>query len=238
MHCASLKACLPFEIAPVGNPFQIRQQVIHLPFLHELTRHGGRFRRHGRAGDDGSQFGPVRIAQRRSRRLADVGDESGEARAIAVVASDIGEPFQRLGGMADGLAVAVKPTEVSRVLIHRPARLQIAQADEIMNLFLLQLCVDEQIERFGDHARRFQTNEQLRQLAVERPALRGELAVELFDGELDQVVSRRALPGEAHLNDAQLFELLFFVERVEREFANCFEKVGLGLFCSETRQRE
>src|ERR1051325_3561215 len=117
--------------------------------------------------------------------------------------------------MADGVAVAVKPAEKSRVLVYRPTRLQVAQADEVMNLFFLQGRVREQIQRLGGHARRLEVNQELGQFAVKRPAPGGELAVELLRGEFDQVVGWTALPDEAHFDDAEFFELLFFIEGVE-----------------------
>src|ERR1051326_1482319 len=87
------------------------------------------------------------------------------------------------------------------MLVHRPARLQIPQADDVMNLLLLRWRGGEQIERLRDHTRCFEINEELRQLAIQGPAFGGELAVQFFDGQLDEVVGGTALPGEAHFDD-------------------------------------
>ena len=96
-----------------------------------------------------------------------------------------------------------------------------------MQLLLLRRRLRDERERLRDHAGRVEVDENLRQLAIERPRLRGVERRKFLDAALHEFIRRTAMPGNADFNDAQLEQLLIFRQRCRGEFRERGEDVAL-----------
>src|SRR5437879_10674926 len=78
----------------------------------------------------------------------------------------------------------------------------------------------------------------MRQLWIEGTVLGRVLPIEFLDGEFCQFRYGTVLAGETDFDDAEFFEFLLFVERVERPLAERLEEIALRFSPAQTRQRQ
>ncbi len=140
--------------------------------------------------------------------------------------------------MADALAAPVEPTEVMLALVDRPAGFEVPESDDVKYLLLLRRRAVEQRQSFRGHAWRFEINQQLAQLAVERKTLRRVKRIERIDDAFDPVLVGATQPNQRHLDDAQRLEFLGLIQLVGREPRQRIEQVLLDIGNAAARERQ
>ena len=159
----------------------------------------------------------------------------------------VGHFFQRLLADAEdefpGAVAAfvfgggIEPREVLLALRGRPL-LRLAEHVGIPNLLGVLRRRAQQRERFLDDIRRVEPDEELAEFAVQVERFRGILPAQFFNAELHHLVARSPLTDEADFDDAELVQLPFLIQRIERELCQRLEQRLLVFLCADASESE